>query len=97
MTGKELLKYEETRIDVYNRARGKCEVCNSPIEYLTYQMAHKIPQSKMYLKKYGKEVIHHRLNFVATCGLICNGRASISGWPLEIDELVQKIRLELEE
>lgn len=95
MTGREQLKYEQTRIDVYNRAHGRCEECGAPIQYDTYQMAHKIPQSKMYLKKYGKEVIHHRLNFSATCSLICNGRSSIGCWPLKIDELVLEIRQEL--
>ena len=95
MTGREQLKYEETRIQVYNRAQGLCQVCGEPISYLDYQMAHMIPQNKMYLRKYGKEIIHHHLNFKATCGLACNSQASISNHPLAIQELVEQIREEL--
>ncbi len=95
LTGREQLKYEETRVYVYNRAEGLCEMCGKPISYLDYQMAHMIPQNKMYLKKYGKEVIHHRLNFVATCGLSCNSRASIANHPLAIEKVAEQIREEL--
>jgi len=31
------------------------------------ELAHRIPQTKWALRKYGAEVIHHRLNLVATC------------------------------
>ena len=81
----------ETRIIVFNRSGGFCEVCGKPIDY-AYQMAHRIPQRKHFVKKYGKAVIHHPLNFRATCGLRCNNAVSIGNHPLEIERIVEEIK-----
>lgn len=95
MTGREQLEYEHTRMLVYNRAHGRCEVCGEPIEYLTYQMGHRIPQRKHFMKKYGKDVIHHYMNFAATCSLPCNNAVSIGNKPVAIQQLVSEIQEEL--
>lgn len=95
MTGEEQIRYEETRIIVYNRAKGNCEVCGDRVSYVTFQMAHRVPQRRWAIKKYGKEAIHHNKNFKATCSLGCNGRASIAGHPIECDKLMAEIQEEL--
>jgi len=87
--------YEFTRMLVFNRSHGRCEVCGKHISYLEFQMAHRIPQRKHFIKKYGKEVIHHYMNFAATCGLACNNKVSIGNHPVEIAQLVERIREEL--
>jgi len=96
MTGRDQEHYEETRALVYNRAHGYCEVCGIPLEYTSYQMAHRIPQRKHFLKQHGKEVIHHYLNFAATCSLQCNNKVSIGNHPVAQEKLVQEIRETIE-
>lgn len=84
-----------TRNLVYTRAGGKCEVCGEQLDWHTYHMAHRIPQRKWLLKKYGPAVIHHPDNFAATCGLTCNNAVSIAGSPVEVERLAESIKEKL--
>lgn len=92
MKPREQEQYEYTRMLVYNRSHGHCEVCGEPISYFGYQMGHRIPQRKYFIKRYGQEVIHHYMNFAATCSLQCNNAVSIGNHPVAIEELVQAIQ-----
>lgn len=97
MTDREQERYQETRKLVFTRAHGRCEVCGRPLNYFTFQMGHRIPQRKHFLKQHGREVIHHYMNFAATCSLRCNNAVSIGNHPVEISQLVQKIIQEIED
>ena len=57
------------------------------------QLAHRIPKAKSYLKKYGKEVIHHKLNLATVCSLKCNDAVLLDPktHPIEAQELIEKI------
>lgn len=92
MKSKEHDTIAETRVRVWNRAGGMCEVCGEDLSWATFQMAHRIPQRKWLLKKYGKEVIHHHMNLAATCSLRCNNAVSIAAHPVEISSLVEQIQ-----
>ena len=72
MTERESADFAEQRIRLYHRAKGRCESCGVPLDFRTFQCAHRIPQSQGNLAKYGKAIIHHDLNFAAVCGLTCN-------------------------
>jgi len=83
-------------MDIYQTVvmdqKGRCGVCKqAPI----IQLAHRIPQSKAMIRKYGKAVIHHRRNLVGVCCLACNDKASISNHPVAIAKLVAAITDEL--
>lgn len=95
MTGREQLEYEETRTYVFNRAGARCEVCGRAIRWDTYQMAHRIPQDKRTVKRLGKKVIHHPLNFFATCSHRCNDMASLRNHPVQQAALIKSIEEEL--
>ena len=58
------------------------------------QLAHRIPQNKMNLKKYGYKIIHHWMNRDPVCSLECNSKSSISNHPMEIEALVRRIKNE---
>lgn len=78
---------------VYTRDRGKCVFCHEPANrYGTMQLAHRIPQSKANLRKYGAAVIHHPLNVGLTCCLECNAAIDVRNHPIEIAALVKKIK-----
>jgi hypothetical protein len=51
-----------------------CHVCRSR---LASQQAHRLPQTKINLKKYGKKVVHHNINLVSVCSLECNKAVDI--------------------
>lgn len=59
-------------------------------------MSHRIPQRKHFVKRYGKDVVHHPLNFAACCGLTCNNKVSIGNHPVAIEQLVAEIREDLD-
>jgi len=85
----------QTRFMLWNRSGGRCEVCGKRLDFETFQMAHRIPQRKWLLKKYGKSIIHHPKNLAATCSLRCNGAVSIAGNPVAMEQLAQEISEEL--
>lgn len=58
-----------------------CHVCicgNSIYAHGTPQLAHRIPQRKHLLAKYGEAIIHHPMNMASTCSLECNASVSIA-------------------
>lgn len=91
MTEREQLRIAETKKRKLLQEGYRCEVCGEPVTPWTMQLAHRIPKSKMNLRKYGKEVIHHDLNLAVTCSLQCNSAVIIHG----IDE--QKLVNQIEE
>ena len=58
------------------------------------QLAHICPATKSYLKKYGKEVIHHPLNLATVCSLKCNDAVLLDPktHPIEAKELIDRIK-----
>ena len=97
MNERQSFKLYESRVRLFNRSGGKCEVCGEPILFHECQLAHRIPQTKANLKLYGKTVIHHDLNIAVVCSLACNSAVLINRAtrPVEADELLQKIHKEL--
>jgi hypothetical protein len=82
----------ETKLRIFARDNWTCQVCGKMLIDGIPQLAHRINQSKMYLKKYGKEIIHHDLNMISVCSLKCNIAVSIYGKDKLIDDLVKKIK-----
>lgn len=66
MTEREAFNLAETREEVYLRDRGRCRYCGKPVPF-PGELAHRIPQTKANLKKYGPEVIHHPGNLALVC------------------------------
>lgn len=72
---------------------GKCYCCGECVNTGQPQLAHLIPKSAPNLAKYGKAVIHHDLNQVLTCSLVCNNemdKGILS--TIEVEEIAEKIR-----
>jgi len=86
------LDREAEREAIFAAALYRCEVCRMPVNrYGTAQLAHRIPATVANLKKYGAEIIHHRLNLAPVCGLRCNDAVLIGGDPQAREELVDRI------
>lgn len=63
---------------IFARDQWRCRVCGAPVTTTTAQLAHRIPQSKAMIKKYGKEIIHHPGNLLTTCSLECNNKVQVN-------------------
>lgn len=80
---------------IYRRQRGKCALCDKPMQ----QLAHVIGQGDLNVARYGLEVIHHPDNIRGVCGLEHNAAVSISpiAKPHTAGIHVAKIRKKIEE
>lgn len=97
MKDREALEFYETRLQLITKSGGRCEVCGEMVTISTAQLAHRVPQNKMNLKLYGKEVIHHPANMAVTCSLYCNSRVSVGSHGARHDETIAKIRQEIDD
>ncbi len=82
----------DKRQEIFAKAMYLCEVCGRHLSKGQPQLAHRINQSKMNIKKYGKEIIHSPLNLAPTCSLKCNAKVSLYGKTQSISDLVEKIK-----
>jgi 5-methylcytosine-specific restriction endonuclease McrA len=94
MTERERFEYQENRIRLMVERGCTCEVCGKHLDCGNLQLAHRIPKRKIYLKQYGKEVIHHPLNLATVCSLKCNDAVLLDPktHPIEAQELIRKIK-----
>jgi hypothetical protein len=89
-TEREKLEMYEERLELYNRAEGICEVCGKSVSINDFQIAHRIPNSQVWLRKYGKEIIDHRFNKKVTHPE-CNASVLLVNRPVEREILVDQI------
>jgi hypothetical protein len=91
MTDRERLDAWEQKLALIEQAGGVCEVCGASLTHP--QIAHRIPKFKRYLKKWGKEVIHHPFNLAIVCSLRCNSAVLLdpATRPIEAEQLIQRI------
>ena len=91
MTGREKLLAEDKKKRIYYKNYGICEVCQKQVPMQEAQIAHRIGQTKVNLKKYGKETIHSFHNLALVCSLECNSKVDITYNPQKVLDVLQKI------
>ena len=96
MTEREVFAMKQKIAAEVERQGWKCYVCGKPLG-TDLQRAHRIPNGTHTEAKYGKEVIHHRLNGVVVCSLECNQKVSVRNEPLWEAQLVAIIRAAIKE
>jgi len=92
MTEKEQEAFDK-KIDMLIRSKWMCFNCGKHLRLSEAQLAHKIPKTKLYLKQYGEDIIHHPLNMEVSCS-DCNSYALLDPKtnPLESEALVELIK-----
>jgi hypothetical protein len=86
------LEIEDLRKKKYAQQGELCWVCCMHTPLSLFQLAHRIPQRKWAVKKYGKAVIFHPRNMVGVCGLFCNSRAQLDPESAVTTALAESIR-----
>jgi hypothetical protein len=86
----------QLKAEVYAAQAGFCWYCQEPMKFMTFELAHRAPQRKWLIEKWGSRVIHHPRNVVGTHPGYCNGRAQLDPNSLECDEHLAAIRKEIE-
>ena len=95
MTFYEKEEAEIKKTEIYRAQQGICPVCNKGfINWSQVQAAHRIIKSKVNLKKFGKEIIHHKLNLVCTHD-ICNSSVIVNPETQTGKDLIIRIRKEI--
>ncbi len=97
MTNTEKLEAEEKKRDIILSQGNCCSVCGNEFSFSNIPpISHRIPKYKRYIEKYGKEIIHHRLNLKACCD-VCNVKVSLSpaSNPVEAKLLIEQIRSDI--
>lgn len=75
----EQIKIQELKYLKYIEQGGNCAFCGEPfLSYEYGELAHILPQRNWILKKYGKEIIHHKLNLKLTHPGRCNSGVQMS-------------------
>jgi hypothetical protein len=95
MNTREKFEANESRDEQFEAVQWICQVCGNPLRSGVPQLAHRIPKRESYLKRYGKEVIHHWINLVPVCSLVCNKVVDIGGKPKQVEELASIILREI--
>ena len=74
----------------------RCSVCGRPVTLFNCQLAHRIPATKSYLKKYGKDIIHADKNLVGVCSLRCNDAVLLDPKtnPIKAEKLIEELRMD---
>jgi hypothetical protein len=86
----------QMRTLVFSEQEARCWYCGEPLRYLHLELAHRVPQRKWCIQKWGKAAIHHRRNMVATHSGYCNSMAQLDPESKEAEALMASIRKELE-
>ena len=102
VTPAEVEHMEAIRRRLWREQRGRCAHCGGLLNLRRIetggaaQLAHRLPQDKVMLRKYGKDIIHHPLNLGLVCSDYCNARVSKRNHPEWEQEHVAKIREAIE-
>lgn len=82
---------------LYRRQGGQCATCGARLGLFEGELAHRVPQTKGNIRKYGKAVIHHVDNLALVCrgSDRCNSGADIRNHPVAVRELVAIIESQL--
>ena len=97
MTERQAFEANEQREDIFRDFAYLCGVCWNPVRrYGKQQLAHRIAQTEDNIKKYGADVIHHRMNLVPVCCLRCNDACNTGMKTKQADELAALIVAEIE-
>lgn len=94
----EIERIEELKRRIALDQNGLCAHCGRELQY-PYDLAHRISKSKVNLKLYGAEIIHHRINLRATHSGRCNDGVMVSpaSNPVTAAEIIAEIRKAIEE
>jgi hypothetical protein len=82
---------QEERDEMYYAARGICASCSEPINYSSFEIAHKIANTLANRKRYGDAVIDSRHNKAVTHRGSCNSRQNCGNNPGLCAEIVKKV------
>jgi hypothetical protein len=89
------LDIAEMKMELWYEQGGACWTCGEPIGMMEAELAHRIPQRKWCLKRYGAAVVHHKLNMRLTHSGRCNDAVSVAGKPVTMARLAMEIGAEL--
>jgi hypothetical protein len=83
------------KLRVFSEQGGLCWACHEPIDFTSFDLAHRIPQRKWAIALWGSKVIHHRMNMVGTHPGLCNQHAQVNPNGVGASVLADSIRAQI--
>jgi 5-methylcytosine-specific restriction endonuclease McrA len=85
------VEIDDTKLAVAARDGWRCVYCGC-VDQSRLQLAHRVPQDRRYIDRYGSRVIHHSLNMVLACDR-CNHKAEVDPKtrPIEAQAIIVEI------
>ena len=86
----------EMHRQVWREQHGICYICGKQLMLDEMELAHRVPQDKPMLRRYGEARIHHRRNLRGVCrgSDACNSGVSLRNHPLDEARLMAEIDAE---
>jgi hypothetical protein len=95
MTERQKLALHEERLSIYSRDGGICQACGLPVDINSFEVAHKICQSKMNVKRFGRAVIDSPHNKACTHRGACNSSMNCGFKPDKCAEIVALVQADV--
>ena len=92
MTDRQKRALYEERLSIYSRDGGICQACGLPVDINSFEVAHKICQSKMNVKRFGRSVIDSPHNKACTHRGRCNDAMNCGFKPDKCAEIVALVQ-----
>ena len=86
---------QETRGKLYSDQNALCWWCHLPMAFNDFELAHRVPQRRWCLDRWGAAAVQHPRNLVATHSGYCNARAQLDPESAEAEVHMQSIRKEI--
>jgi hypothetical protein len=92
MTDRQKLALHEERLAIYERDNGICQHCGRPVNINQFEVAHRIANTVLNKKRFGKAIVDHPLNKAIAHPGGCNSGLNIGYRPADCAELVYRIK-----
>ena len=85
----------EQRFRIFSEQSGLCSSCGLPMSITEMELAHRIPQRRWTIKRFGAAVIHHRKNLRGTHPGRCNSKSQLNPDSIYAEDLAREIERDL--
>lgn len=92
MTERQRFELHEERLAIYSRDGGICQYCGEPVDINRFEVAHRIANTVSNRKRYGAEIVDHRLNKATTHAGRCNSGMNCGFNPGKCQEIIDRIK-----
>lgn len=96
MTERARFELYEERLRIYSRDGGICQACGEPVDINSFQVAHRIANTKANRSRWGTRVIDHPINKATTHPGRCNDAMNCGFNPSKAQAIADEISIQFQ-